>query len=217
MPNSANLARSSAPCFSGSEIAVSRTKAPPTTRYSVGVKRFSTVLLLLLTLLIVAVFLVLNHETSTTNEAPSSSATIMRPSDAVLSHIAYVYDGDTLYLQPDGTTARADEIKVRLIGINTPELRPAVECFAVEARDYLRRLLPKGTEVWTKPDREALDQYGRSLLYLWTKDGQSINLKLVEKGYARALNIAPSNTYAKQFDAAESAARSAGAGLWGTC
>jgi endonuclease YncB( thermonuclease family) len=51
-----------------------------------------------------------------------------RPEDATLSHVAFVHDGDTLYLQPDGTTSRADEITVRLIGIDTPELRPEVEC-----------------------------------------------------------------------------------------
>ncbi len=143
--------------------------------------------------------------------------TIDRPADATLSHIAYVYDGDTLYLQPDGTSSREAEIKVRLIGIDTPELRPEVECYGIEARDYLRNLLPEGTQVWIMRDREPLDQYGRSLLYLWTTDDRSVNLDLVKKGYATALNIAPSNTYWKIFDAAESQARKADAGLWGAC
>ena len=145
------------------------------------------------------------------------AATISRPSNATLSHVAYVHDGDTLYLQPDGTSSREDQIKVRLIGLDTPELRPEPECFGLEARDYLRRLLPEGTEVWVMPDREAVDQYGRSLLYLWTTDDHSINLDLVENGYATALNIAPSNTYWKLFDAAESTARTANRGLWGSC
>jgi endonuclease YncB( thermonuclease family) len=148
---------------------------------------------------------------------PATTSEIGRPADATLSHVAYVHDGDTLYLQPDGTTSRADEITVRLIGIDTPELRPEVECYAIEARDRLRELLPQGTEVWIKADREKLDQYGRSLLYLWTTDGTSVNLDLVREGYATALNIAPSNTYWRQFDAAETEAMKARRGLWGSC
>jgi endonuclease YncB( thermonuclease family) len=148
---------------------------------------------------------------------PATTSEFGRPADATLSHVAYVHDGDTLYLQPDGTTSRADEITVRLIGIDTPELRPEVECYAIEARDRLRELLPQGTEVWIKADREKLDQYGRSLLYLWTTDGTSVNLDLVREGYATALNIAPSNTYWRQFDAAETEAMKARRGLWGSC
>ncbi len=144
-------------------------------------------------------------------------AVLARPTGATLSHVAYIHDGDTLYLQPDGTSSRDAQVKVRLIGVDAPELRPEPECFGFEARDYLRGMLPEGTAVWIMPDREAVDQYGRSLLYLWTQDDRSVNLSLVANGYATALNIAPSNTYAKQFDRAESAARDADNGFWGSC
>lgn len=150
-------------------------------------------------------------------DGAATTSGIDRPAEAILSHIAYVHDGDTLYLQPNGTSSRADEITVRLIGIDTPELQPEVECYALEARDRLRELLPQGAEVWVMADREKLDQYGRSLLYLWTTDGTSVNLDLVREGYATALNIAPSNTYWQQFDAAEMEAMDARVGLWGEC
>lgn len=155
-------------------------------------------------------------------ESPASkpqppAATLTRPMGATRSEVAYVHDGDTLYLQPEGTHSRDDQIKVRLIGIDTPEIGDYRECFGYEARDYLRQLLPEGTDVWIMPDREEFDRHGRSLLYLWTMDDRSVNLDLVRNGYALALNIAPSNTYWQQFDAAEAAARNAGAGLWGSC
>lgn len=140
-----------------------------------------------------------------------------RPADATLSHVAFVYDGDTLYLQPDGTSSRMDEITVRLIGIDTPELRPVVECFGIEARDHLRELLPKGSAVWISGDRGPLDRYDRSLLYLWTEDGDFVNLDLVENGYATAVRIPPNEAHWPQLQAAESAARDAGRGLWGSC
>ena len=191
-------------------------------------KRFSTIALVIVTIaIVVAVILwqLPSLENGPENPAVSGSeqppapvgASLTLPSDAVSSHVTYVHDGDTLYLQPEGTTARADEIKVRLIGIDTPELRPSVECFGIEARDHLRALVPKGASVWIKPDAERFDQYGRSLLYIWTADGRSVNLDLVENGYATALRIAPSDTYWKQFAIAEQEAQSAGAGLWGSC
>ena len=173
------------------------------------VKKYSTVLLAAVTVIMAAAIVTANlPAVESLNDID-----IARPSDATLSHVAYVHDGDTLYLQPDGTSARDHQIKIRLIGIDTPELRPEPECFGFEARDYLRSVLPEGTEVWIMHDREPVDQYGRSLLYLWTTDDRSVNLDLVKNGYATALNIAPSNTYWQQFDAAESDAQHAGAGL----
>lgn len=198
----------------------------PHFRYSVGVIRKSALWIILAVLVLAAIVIIPTLPKSTDIPAPSdlpntaathNTVTIARPANATLSHVAYVHDGDTLYLQPDGTTSRADEITVRLIGLDTPELRPTVGCFALEARDYLRSELPEGTAVWIAADRQPLDQYGRSLLYLWTTDDRSVNLDLVSKGYATALNIAPSNTYWKQFEAAESAAHDANLGLWGSC
>ncbi|MEO6941749.1 MAG: thermonuclease family protein [Terrimesophilobacter sp.] len=196
-------------------------------------KRLSAILLVTVALAIAIAVLVANLHvpTNTPHSAPTNAsiptrsasdypplvATISRPAGATLSHIAYVYDGDTLYLQPDGTTARADEITVRLIGIDTPELRPEVQCYAIKARDYVRNMLPKGTAVWIMADKAKLDKYGRSLLYVWKKDGTSVNLDLVEKGYATALNIPPSNTYWRQFASAESVAKNARVGRWGSC
>lgn len=193
-------------------------------RYSVGMKRLAALAIVILLIALAVYYVVANlpgalGDTDGAGDGgdPATTSEIGRPDDATLSHVAYVHDGDTVYLQPDGTTSRADEITVRLIGIDTPELRPEVECYAIEARDRLRELLPQGTEVWIKADREKLDQYGRSLLYLWTTDGTSVNLDLVREGYATALNIAPSNTYWRQFDAAETEAMKARRGLWGSC
>ena len=106
---------------------------------------------------------------------------------------------------------------MRLIGIDTPELRPSVECYALEARDRLRELLPQGAAVWVAQDQGALDQYGRSLLYLWTERGDFVNLQLVAEGYASAVDIAPNDAYWPELLDAERAARDAGLGLWGHC
>ena len=127
--------------------------------------------------------------------------------------VQHVHDGDTLFL----VAADGSELKVRLLGIDTPELRPAPECFSVEARDHLRALVPDGSVVTVSPDTEALDQYGRSLYYLWSAQGEFVNLRLVSDGYGTALNIEPNTAYANEFAAAEATARESGAGLWAAC
>jgi len=153
---------------------------------------------------------------SAEGSAPAS-VDLNRPSDATLAHVAYVHDGDTLFLQPEGTTSRSDQVKVRLIGVDTPELQPEVECYAVEARDHLRALLPEGAEVWVTADEEALDRFGRNLYYVWTKEGHFVNLDLIANGYATALRIQPNEAYWPELRDAEVASRSAGLGQWGTC
>lgn len=44
---------------------------------------------------------------------------------------------------------------------------------------------------WNAADRDALDQYGRTVLYLWTESSDFVNFDLIENGFATALRIQP--------------------------
>jgi len=127
--------------------------------------------------------------------------------------VDYVHDGDTLFLDSglDGV------IKVRLVGVDTPELQPASECFADEATTRLRELAVEGDTVWVEPDVEPLDHYGRSLLYVWTAAGVFVNLTLVEDGYAEAIRVGDNDAWWPELSGAEQRARSNGRGMWGSC
>jgi micrococcal nuclease len=144
---------------------------------------------------------------------PAAVAAVTAPDSALSMVVSHVHDGDTLFL----TDSAGTELKVRLIGIDTPELRPAAECYAVEARDYLRQLAPDGTTLRVSADAEPLDQYGRSLFYLWTESGDFINLRLVAEGYGTTLNIEPNSAYRSQLVVAEQLAQNSGAGMWSGC
>lgn len=77
--------------------------------------------------------------------------------------VAYVVNGDTIAVTRDGHTVPE---RVRLIGIDTPELghgKGPDECWAAEARDELKTLLPQGTEVALSadPSQPDVDKYGR--------------------------------------------------------
>nr|WP_246318498.1 thermonuclease family protein [Leifsonia psychrotolerans] len=134
--------------------------------------------------------------------------------------VDYVHDGDTLFLYPESLAAsetRADRLKVRLIGLDTPEVGDSAECFGAEATEHLRTLLPEGSRVWAAADAGPLDTYGRSLFYLWDDAGRFVNFDLVAGGSAVTLSIPPNETYVDVLAAAEESARASGAGLWGAC
>lgn len=143
-----------------------------------------------------------------------------RPSGAVSMTVEYVHDGDTLFLrtdQPNALVATTDDVKVRLLGIDTPEVGDRAECFGDQATEQLRALLPEGSLTWVTADQDPTDQYGRSLFYLWTEDGRFVNYELVAGGAAESLNIAPNDAHYPLLRAAEDAATTAGAGQWGAC
>jgi len=123
------------------------------------------------------------------------------PDDAETFRVKEVVDGDTIVLE-DGT-------KIRYIGLNTPERdRP----FYKEATDANRKLV-EGREVRLEFDAVEIDQYGRTLAYVF--EGETfVNLELLRQGYANAFTVPPNVKYQEVFREAEQEAREAGRGLW---
>jgi endonuclease YncB( thermonuclease family) len=118
-----------------------------------------------------------------------------------------VVDGDTVVLSDIG--------KVRLIGIDTPEVYGRVECYGRAASAFVKRSLPEGARVRYRLGVEERDRYGRALAYVWLPDGRMFNQILAERGYAQPLTIPPNDQYAPVFVAAARRARRAEVGLWG--
>ncbi len=147
----------------------------------------------------------------TSPSAPDALPASAPPTAAQPVTVDYVHDGDTLF----AITATGERLKVRLIGIDTPEL--GTECHAEAARDALRGMLPVGASALALHDRDEQDRYGRELLYLWTASGSFVNLDLVRAGHGEALRVGANDAYWPQLSAAEASARNAGLGLWGAC
>jgi len=143
-----------------------------------------------------------------------------RPADAFALTVEYVYDGDTIratIASPNDVVTTRDPFRIRLIGIDTPEGTPTVECGADEARARLRELLPEGSRVWAAADRESWDRYDRRLFYLWTDDSTFVNHALVAAGHAEAMPVRPNVRHAELFADAEDEARASEIGRWGSC
>ncbi len=148
-----------------------------------------------------------------TDGTPEASATEAGepgiPRAATPATIEFVVDGDTVFLD--------DGRKVRLLGIDTPEVGDNLECYGDEATAMLRQLLPEGAPVWVLPDIDPLDQYGRSLLFIYTDAATNVNLELVRRGAAEVVQYDPNVLLQDELRAAEREAQSVGAGLWGSC
>ncbi len=115
--------------------------------------------------------------------------------------VAEVIDGDTIRL--------ANDERVRLIGINTPETG---QPYYSEATDKLTGLV-EGKTVILKKDKDFEDQYGRWLRYVYLDD-IFVNLEMVKGGYALSYRFEPNLKHADEFDDAEEEARNSGRVIW---
>ena len=141
----------------------------------------------------------------------SADRSASTPAERIPARVTRHTDGDTLWLSGIG--------KVRLIGIDTPEVYGRVECFGRAASACVTRLLPLGARVRYTLGVEPRDRHGRALAYLYTDDGRFVNLLLVRRGYAQPLTVSPNDRFADRFVAAARGARARRVGLWapGAC
>ncbi len=121
--------------------------------------------------------------------------------------VSYVYDGDTVKLD--------DGRKVRLIGINAPEIgqggAPA-EPLAEPARQALQQLLLGQERVALRFEVGREDRYGRLLAHFYLADGSTLQEHLLERGLVAAVAIAPNVANLDCYLAAE--LRAEGRGIW---
>src|SRR5207237_5495658 len=127
-----------------------------------------------------------------TSAGPTSSTS---PGAATVERVV---DGDTIIVNVAGRRER-----VRLVGIDTPEsVEPntPVQCFAVQASNRTKALLPPGTGVRLVRDVEERDRYRRLLAYVYRlRDGLFVNLALVREGYASPYTFPPNVAHTAEF------------------
>ena len=128
--------------------------------------------------------------------------------------VTHVADGDTVTVRP---VAGGPETKVRLLGVDTPELRPASgggsDHWARDARRYTEsRVAGKPVTLRLEPTNTR-DKYRRLLAYVYVGDAGHLNLDLVRDGHGYAERRFP-HSLRSQFEQAESEARRRGRGLW---
>lgn len=102
---------------------------------------------------------------------------------SVIGQVASIYDGDTLHvLAPVGEAGGTYDVKCRLAGINTPELRtPGGQA----AKDALKAIVDQ-TAGQVLCNFGMNEKYGRPLVTLYGEPAKpSINQQLIELGHAK--------------------------------
>ena len=118
--------------------------------------------------------------------------------------VTRVIDGNTITIE--------GSYRVRYIGIDTPEIRPELEAYGIEAWQANRQLV-EGKEVRLERDVSETDKYDRLLRYVYVDD-IFVNAELVRQGLARVKAYPPDIKYQDYLEQMEAEAKEAGRGIW---
>jgi micrococcal nuclease len=150
---------------------------------------------------------------ATSGDAGSAGVHSQLPAGAEKYTVRNVYDGDTLTL--------VDERRVRLLGIDTPEIKEN-QPYAQEAKAYTKDRCHK-KDIWLSYEQggDKEDHYGRLLAFVWVPADNGngylcINEGIVAAGYATAYRP-NTNTHFHNWDtliALQKSARDNKRGMW---
>jgi endonuclease YncB( thermonuclease family) len=125
--------------------------------------------------------------------------------------VTRVVDGDTLHVRLD--SGRTE--KVRLIGIDTPELG---RCLAGRATRVARDLSERRRVMLRGDSTQATrDRYGRLLAYAWIRGERDLGYQLLQRGLARVYVYDQPFARLSAYRAAEAAGHRASPSIWRNC
>jgi len=128
---------------------------------------------------------------------------------SLVATVERVTDGDSVI----GITDNGTKLRIRLLGIDAPELPyngKLGQPYAEDARDYLDHLIG-GKAV--RVEVYGPDQYNRVLSVIWDEE-VNVNLLMVAMGYAEVYRGAHFVAFCRDLDHAEAQARRDRVGMW---
>jgi micrococcal nuclease len=129
-------------------------------------------------------------------------------SNRYLHMVAKVYDGDTIILK--------NGERVRLLGINTPEIESrhrADETGGQVAKKWLQDKLKDG-QVYLEYDQQQRDKYKRLLAHCFLPNEEHLNKTILEAGLATLSIIPPNVRYSDALIQAQKQAEQNKRGIW---
>ena len=121
-------------------------------------------------------------------------------------------DGDTAWFYLDN-----ERIKVRFLGIDTPESTNYVEEYGKEVSDYTCHLLTNAKDIYLEYDlnSDKEDKYGRVLGWVFV-DNNNLSELLLSKGYAEVRYIYNDYKYIDSLCKSQEIAYLSKLGIWST-
>ena len=104
-----------------------------------------------------------------------------KPQYTYRATVLRIIDADTLHLKVDAGFYISLEIRVRLSGIDAPELSTPE---GKRARDYVKSVAPPGSDVVIETAKDPTDKYGRWLARLFIGN-VAVNDDLIKRGLAK--------------------------------
>jgi endonuclease YncB( thermonuclease family) len=160
-------------------------------------------------------------------QAPFSKGPV--PEDELLE-VDHLVDGDTIDVKTPGTGDRyspivggkpkLDVTRVRIIGINSPEVFGGEECWGKKASGVGQAEINSShnkVKLETDASQGDKDRFGRALRHVITADGSIYAVSMAARGAAKPFvyNGHPSK-YAEVIQRASINAKATNQGLWGT-
>lgn len=134
-------------------------------------------------------------------------------SDGEWAELEYIYDGDTLRLK--------DGRKIRLLGVNTPELarktkagKTPAQALSLNAKRAVESFFKDSKRLRLVYGSQRYDRYKRTLAHVFNTNGQSLEEDLLARGLAFHIVIPPNLRMLECFSAAQALARSKQRGVW---
>lgn len=124
-------------------------------------------------------------------------------------YLERVQDGDSLTL--------ADGRRIRLIGVNAPELARQGEPdqpLAQAARIAVENFFVDGGSLQLVYGAERKDHYGRTLAHVYSSSGKSLEAELLARGLAFHIAVPPNLSLAECLKKQEGKARTQKLGVW---
>jgi micrococcal nuclease len=127
--------------------------------------------------------------------------------------VQYVVDGDTV----DVRLSSGKRERIRLIGIDSPELSPS-ECLGFEAKQRARRLATgRRVTLVGDPTQDTRDRYGRLLAYVVLPGNRDLGRQLISEGFGSVYVYDRPFRRLSSYRTAQAAAKRGDRGVWGRC
>ncbi len=125
--------------------------------------------------------------------------------------LASAIDGDTAHFY----TQNGEYIKVRFLGVDTPESTYQKEAWGKAASSFMKELLENAKTIVVQfdPNGNHIDTYDRYLAYVWA-DGILTNLELVKNAYS-TMKLSSHSPYFDAFYETEILVSHTGRRVWG--